>query len=159
EAQVMQVLAASVATGLARQQHEAAAGRARVQFEQFFSAELAQELQKNPDMLKGKEREITVLFSDIRGVSRLSGKLGSQLTCDLVADVMDRLTTCVRSFDGSVVDYVGDGLIAMWNAPVDHPDHAVRGCRAALAMQATLPQLDADWHDRLGIPLKIGIGL
>src|SRR5262249_8623637 len=53
EAQVMQVLAASVATGLARQQHEAAAGRARVQFEQFFSAELAQELQKNPDMLSG----------------------------------------------------------------------------------------------------------
>jgi len=72
---------------------------------------------------------------------------------------MERLTICVRSFDGSVVDYAGDGLMAMWNAPVDHPDHAARGCRAALAMQAMLPQLDADWHDRLGTPLKIGIGL
>src|SRR5262245_29818447 len=159
EAQVMQVLAASVATGLVRQQHEAEAGRARVQFEQFFSSELAQELQKNPDMLSGQEREITVLFSDIRGFSRLSEKLGPKPTCELVADVMDRLTNCVRAFDGSVVDYVGDGMIAMWNAPVDQPDHAARACRAALAMLETLPQLDADWHDRIGTPLKIGIGL
>src|SRR5262249_56499414 len=103
EAQVMQVLAASVATGLSRQQHEAEAGRARVQFEQFFSAELAQELQKNPDMLSGQEREITVMFCDIRGFSRLSEKLGPQLTCELVADVMDRLTTRGRAFGDSGV--------------------------------------------------------
>lgn len=159
EAQVMQVLASSVATGLTRQQHEAEAGRARVQFEQFFSAELAQELQKNPGMLTGQEREISVLFSDIRGFSRMSERLGPRLTCELVSDVMDRLTECVRGHDGSVVDYAGDGLMAMWNAPLDQPDHAAKACRAALAMLAALPRIDADWHDRLGVPLKIGIGL
>src|SRR5262249_23851762 len=91
EAQVMQVLASSVATGLARQQHEAEASRTRVQFEQFVSAEVAHELQKNPQLLQGQEREITVLFSDIRSFSRMSERLGPKLTCELVADVMDRL--------------------------------------------------------------------
>ena len=159
EAQVMQVLAASVATGLARQQHEAEASRARVQFEQFFSPELAQELQKNPTMLTGQEREITVLFGDIRGFSRLAEKLGPQKTCELAGDVMDRLTECVRRQEGAVVDYAGDGIMAMWNAPMTQPDHAARACRAALDMMACLPQIDADWHERLGIPLKIGVGL
>jgi adenylate cyclase len=159
EAQVVQLLASAVATGLARLRQEAEVGRARVQFEQFFGPDLALELQRNPQLLTGQEREITVLFSDIRSFSRLSERLGPKMTCELVADVMDRLTDCVRAHEGSVVDYAGDGMMAMWNAPVDQPDHAVRGCRAALAMLAALPQLDADWHDRLGVPLKVGIGL
>jgi adenylate cyclase len=159
EAQVMQVLAASVATGLARQQHESEASRARVQFEQFVSAEVAQELQKNPRLLEGQEREITVMFSDIRSFSRLSERLGPKLTCDLVADIMDRLTNCIRDCEGTVVDYAGDGLMAMWNAPATQPNHAALACKAALAMQAILPQVDADWHDRIGASVKVGIGV
>ena len=159
EAQVMQVLAASVATGLARQQMESEVSRARVQFEQFFSPELAQELQKNPTMLTGQKREITVLFGDIRGFSRLSERLGAQTTCELAGDVMERLTECIRRHKGAVVDYAGDGIMAMWNAPMDQPDHAARACRAALDMLACLSEIDAVWQERLGGPLKIGIGL
>jgi adenylate cyclase len=159
EAQVMQVLASSVATGLARQQHEAEASRTRVQFEQFVSAELAQELQKNPTLLTGQEREITVLFSDIRSFSKLSERVGPKLTCELVSDIMDRQSECIRQCEGTVVDFAGDGIMAMWNAPIDQPDHAVKACRAALAMQAALPQIDADWHARIGQGVKIGIGL
>lgn len=159
EAQVMQLLASAVGVGLARQQQEAEASRARVQFEQFFSAELAQELQRNPELLKGTEREITVLFSDIRGFSRLSEKLGPQMTCELVADVMSRLTVRVMEHEGCVVDYAGDGLMAMWNAPMDQPDHAERGCRAALDMLKELPGLNEDWNHRLGAELRVGIGL
>lgn len=159
EAQVMQVLAASVGTGLSRQQLEAEASRTRVQFEQFVSAELAQELQKNPLLLTGQEREITVMFTDIRSFSKLAERLGPKLTCELVADVMDRQTECIRRHEGTVVDYAGDGIMAMWNAPIDQPDHAIKACRAALAIQASLPQLDADWHDRLGQSVKIGVGL
>ncbi len=159
EAQVMQVLAASVATGLARQQHEAEASRNRIQFEQFVSAELAAELQKNPTLLTGQEREITVLFSDIRSFSKLSERLGPKMTCELVADVMDRQTECIRKFDGTVVDYAGDGIMAMWNAPINQSDHAIKACKAALAILGCLPQLDADWHDRIGQSVKIGLGL
>lgn len=159
EAQVMQLLASAVGVGLARQQQEAEAGRARVQFEQFFSAELAQELQRNPKLLTGQHREITVMFSDIRGFSRLSEKLGPEMTCDLVADVMDRLTERIRDHEGVVVDYAGDGLMAMWNAPMDQSDHAVLACRAAVAMLGELPGLNEDWKERLGTELRVGIGL
>jgi adenylate cyclase len=72
---------------------------------------------------------------------------------------MERLTQCIQAHEGTVVDYAGDGLMAMWNAPLTQPNHAVQACRAALAMQAVLPQLDADWHDRIGQPIKVGIGV
>ncbi|HZY89858.1 MAG TPA: adenylate/guanylate cyclase domain-containing protein [Gemmataceae bacterium] len=159
EAQVMQLLASAVGVGLARVEQEAEAGRLRVQFEQFFSADLARELQKNPRLLEGQEREITVLFSDIRGFSRLAERLGPTDSCRLVSDVMERLTARVRDCDGVVVDYSGDGLMAMWNAPADQPDHAAKACRAALGMLADLPQLDAEWQGRLGGPLRLGLGL
>jgi adenylate cyclase len=159
EAQVMQLLASAVGVGLARAEQEAEAGRLRVQFEQFFSADLARELQKNPRLLEGQEREITVLFSDIRGFSRLAERLGPTDSCRLVADVMERLTARVRAFDGVVVDYSGDGLMAMWNAPAEQPDHAAKACRAALGVLADLPQLDAEWQGRLGGPLRLGLGL
>ncbi len=159
EAQVMQLLASAVGVGLARQEQEAEAGRLRVQFEQFFSADLARELQRNPRLLEGQEREITVLFSDIRGFSRISEKLGPQETCKLVSYVMERLTQRIMEFEGVVVDYAGDGIMAMWNAPMTQPEHAAKACRAALAMLADLPAMDADYKERIGTPLKLGIGL
>src|SRR5207302_6978073 len=75
EAQVVQLLASAVGAGLARLEQEAAATQLRVQFEQFFSADLARELARNPDLLQGQEREITVLFCDLRDFSRLAEHL------------------------------------------------------------------------------------
>jgi adenylate cyclase len=65
----------------------------------------------------------------------------------------------VREHDGVVVDYSGDGLMAVWNAPATQPDHAAKACRAALAALADLPGLNAAWKGRLGAPLELGIGL
>jgi adenylate cyclase len=159
EAQLVQLLAATVGVGLARAAHEAEAARLRVQFEQFFSADLARELQRNPYLLEGREREVTVLFGDVRGFTRLAARLGPAEACRLIADVMGRLTGRVQEFDGTVVDYAGDGLMAVWNAPADQPDHAAKACRAASAMLAELPRLDADWRPKLGEPLRVGLGL
>jgi adenylate cyclase len=159
EAQVMQLLAAAVGVGLARVEHEQAALAAQVRFEQFFTPELARELRKNPRLLDGQEREITVLFSDIRGFSRLAQLLGPTDTCRLVSDVMESVSARVRDCDGVVVDYAGDGVMAMWNAPAAQPDHATKACRAALAMLADLPRLNAVWQARLGGPLALGLGL
>lgn len=159
EAQVVQILASAVGAGLARKEHEAEAGRLRVQFEQFFSSSLARELERNPLLLEGQEREVTILFSDIRGFSRLSEKLQPRDTCKLVQDVMCRLTDQVRAFDGVVVDYSGDGMMAMWNAPADQPDHATLACRAALAMLGEMPALSEQWKGQLGEPLQIGVGI
>lgn len=159
EAQLIQVLAASVSAGLARVQSEADAARRRVQFEQFFSPELARELDRDPNLLDGREREVTILFSDLRGFSRLAERLDPHDVCLLAQDVMDRLTERVREFGGTVVSYSGDGMMALWNAPADQRDHAVLACRAALAMQAEMPVVEAAWKDRLAFPLRLGVGL
>ncbi|HEX5271096.1 MAG TPA: adenylate/guanylate cyclase domain-containing protein, partial [Gemmataceae bacterium] len=162
EAQVVQVLASTLGAGLARLEREAAAARLRVQFEQFFSPALARELERDPKLLEGRQREVTVLFSDIRGFSRLAERLAPTAPadlCRLVAEVMDCLTKHVRETEGVVVDYYGDGMCAMWNAPFDQPDHAARACRAALAVLAELPTLSAAWQDRVGGPLSVGLGL
>ncbi|MSR48638.1 MAG: adenylate/guanylate cyclase domain-containing protein [Gemmataceae bacterium] len=159
EAQIIQILASSVGAGLARQQQEAEAGRLRVQFEQFFSVDLARELQKNPKLLEGHDSEITVLFTDIRGFSRISESLNPRETCSLVADVMEELTSCVMAFEGVVVNYLGDGIMAMWNAPAPQSDHAIKACKAALAMVARMPAVQERWKNKVSLPVKVGIGI
>ena len=159
EAQLVQVLAAAVGAGLARRESELEAMRRSVQFEQFFSCELARELDRDASMLEGRIREVTILVSDIRGFSRLAERLGPRETCLMMNQVLERLTTRIFEQGGVVVDYVGDGILAMWNAPVDQPDHSARACRAAMLMQAELPELNARWRDRIGGTLALGIGI
>jgi adenylate cyclase len=159
EAQLVQVLAAAVGAGLARRESELEAVRRYVQFEQFFSHALARELDRDPSLLEGHERELTILVSDIRGFSRISEHLGPRETCLLMNDVLERLTFQIHEQGGVVVDYVGDGIMAMWNAPVAQPDHSARACRAALAMQAELPGLNEQWQKRIKSPLGLGIGI
>jgi adenylate cyclase len=159
EARLVQLLAGAVSAGLARMEKEAEAARNRARFEQFASPVVAAELERNPALLEGTEREITVLFSDLRGFTRISEQLGPRDTFQLVGDVMDKLTEQVLKHGGIIIDYYGDGLAAMWNAPLDQTDHAQFACRAALAMQAELPALNALWQDRLGKPLQIGVGV
>lgn len=159
EALVVQLLASAAGAGLARQTQERQVHQLQTQFEQFFSPRLAGELLRNPRLLEGQEREITVLFSDIRGFSRLSERLGPRLTCRLVQDAMDRFTARVREHDGVVVDFAGDGMMAMWNAPFDQPDHAVLACRAALAMLEEVPRLNEQHRDLLQGSFGLGIGI
>jgi adenylate cyclase len=159
EAQVVQLLACAVGAGLARLEQEAEATRRRVQFEQFFSADLARELESSPDLLQGREHEITVMFSDLRGSSRIAENLGPHDSCRLIGDVMERLTARIREHDGVLVDYLGDGLLAMWNAPTKQPNHAAQACRAALGMLDELPKLNADWKEHAGVSIGIGIGI
>lgn len=159
QAYLVQLLASAVGAGLARVEQEAEATRQRVQFEQFFSPGLARELSRNPRLLEGQEREVTVMFADIRSFSQTAERLGPSDTCKLIADVMDRVTARIKEHQGVVVDYMGDGLLAMWNAPTDQPQHAALACRAALAILQDLPQLSKEWQPVLGSPLELGIGL
>ncbi len=159
DAHLVQVLAAAVGAGLARRESEFEAARRHVQFEQFFSSELARELDRDPSLLEGHERELTILVSDIRGFSRIAEQLGPRETCLLMNDVLERLTYQIHEQGGIVVDYVGDGIMAMWNAPVAQFDHAARACRAALAMQGELPGLNEKWRTRIKKTLGLGIGI
>jgi adenylate cyclase len=130
-----------------------------VQFEQFFSPELTRALERDPDLLEGREREVTIMFSDIRGFSRISEMLSASQTCLLVREVMEELTARIRQHQGVVVDYIGDAILAMWNAPVDQHEHSLLACRAALAMLEGLPKLNDRWRAKIGGPIGLGIGL
>ncbi|MFO0845560.1 MAG: adenylate/guanylate cyclase domain-containing protein [Gemmataceae bacterium] len=155
EAQLVELLARGVAAGLARLQEE----RKTLQMEQFFTQDLARKLVANPALLDGQDREVTVLFADIRGFSRISEALGAAQTIRWCRDVLDVLSASVHDEGGVVVDYVGDGLMAMWGAPDDQPDHAARACRAALDILASLPDLDEKWRGHIQEPLGVGIGI
>jgi adenylate cyclase len=159
EAQLVQLLAGAVSAGLARVAGEAEAARARIHFEQFFSPELAQALERDAGILAPQERELTVLFADLRGFSRIAERLGAHATFMLLADILDRLTVQIMDHGGVVIDYYGDGVAAMWNAPANQPEHAQLALEAAQAMLEELPALNVEWAERLGGLIRLGIGL
>lgn len=159
EAKLVEVLASGIAAGLARVKEEQAAVAARVQFEQFFTPQLADQLQQDPKLLEGRDAQITLLFADIRGFSAISEQLGPEYTMSLIQDAMGTLSECVLECDGVLVDYLGDELMAMWGAPIAQADHAVLACRAAHEMMTVLPKISERWRGRIGRPLRLGIGI
>ncbi len=159
EASLVELLARGVAAGLARLDQELAALALRVQFEQFFTAELAHQLEQQPNLLEGRYADVTLLFCDIRGFSRISERLEPVRMIAWLRDTMEVLSECVRAHRGVLVDYIADELIAMWGAPQEEPDHACLACRAALDMLGRLPQLNERWQAELQEPMDLGIGL
>jgi adenylate cyclase len=159
EAMMVEMLARGVAAGLARVQQEKQALSHRVQFEQFFTKDLAERLARDPEWLKGRKAEVTVMFTDIRGFSRLTEKLNPDQAVKWTQAALDMLSDCVLSEGGVLVDFTGDGLMALWGAPGEQPDHPERACRAALTIMARLPVLNKEWESILGEPMKMGIGI
>jgi adenylate cyclase len=156
---IVELLARGVAAGLARQEQERAAVRARVLFEQFVTPEVAREIDSNPDLLEGREADVTLLFCDVRGFSRIAETVSPDMTVRWIGDVMDKLSECVIKYQGTLVSYIGDELLAMWGAPVTQPDHAALACRAALAMLEQLPGLNERWQTQLQERTRLGIGI
>jgi adenylate cyclase len=159
DAMLLELLASSVAAGLARLRQENATMAARVQFEQFFTPELAHELAVRPDLLSGQDREVTLLFADIRGFSRHSERLGPAGTMRWIGDTMGVISECILAHRGVLVDYIGDELIAMWGAPKEEPEHPRLACLAALDIVARLPSLSERWLGEFGEPTSLGIGI
>lgn len=159
EALLVELLASGVAAGLARVEQEQAALRAQVQFEQYFTPRLSRQLSANPELLDGREEDVSVLFCDIRGFSRITDRIGAKRTVAWTQDALGALSECVMREEGVLVDYVGDELMAMWGAPDKQPDHAARACRAALDMLAQLPALNQRWSAELGESIGLSIGV
>jgi adenylate cyclase len=159
EAMLVEVLSCSVAAGLARLQQEQVALEARILFEQFFTPELSRQLQADPTLLSGRDANVTLLFCDIRGFSRISERVGATLTFDWINSVMGALSDCVIQHKGVLVDYIGDELIAMWGAPEQLANHGAHACQAALAMLENMPALSAQWSPIIGEPTSYAIGI
>ncbi len=126
----------------------------------FFTPDIARRIARRPDCIQqGTEADVSVLFCDIRGFSRISEHLAAQTTVRWVADVMNTLSECVLKNRGTLVDYIGDELMAMWGAPEPQADHALLACRAALDMQSRLPEINRRWLPAIGRPTTVGVGI
>ena len=109
--------------------------------------------------LGGETREMTVLFSDVRGFTAISKALPPDRLVALMNELMSVLTGVVFRHDGVLDKYIGDAVMAFWNAPQAQPDHARRACLAALDMVRTLERAKPEW-ERNGLPqLEMGIGI
>jgi adenylate cyclase len=159
EGQFVQVVSNSVSAALTRMETEAEAARSRILLEHAFSPTVVRELETSPKILEGTSREVTVLFADLRGFTTISEKIGTQQTYELLSDLMDSLSQVIVDNDGLIIDFYGDGLSAFWNAPIEQANHASLACSAAMQMIECLPNLNSLWYQRLGVPLKIGIGI
>jgi adenylate cyclase len=159
EARVIELIADAVATGMARRQQEIESARQRVLLEQAFSPAVAEHLHRHPEALSGQTRDVTLLFADLRGFTTMAENLTPAEACDLLGAVMEPLTQAIIDQGGTVIDYYGDGVSAMWNAPLETPDHADRACTAAMCMLESLPAVSRQWQRLLREPLQMGIGL
>ncbi|MEA2599415.1 MAG: adenylate cyclase [Acidobacteriota bacterium] len=144
---------------------EERAQRIRQTFEHYVSGPVVEEMIRHPERVKlgGERREMTVLFSDIRGFTSISETLDPEALVRLLNEFFTPMTRLVLENGGTLDKYMGDALMAFFGAPLAQPDHAARACHAALAMRDELVRLNEGWHRDGKLPphltLGIGIGL
>lgn len=126
-------------------------------FGRYLAPELVERLAANPKELQlgGQNRELTVLFSDIRGFTGLSEGMNPTALTELLNGFLTPMTDVLLRSEATIDKYMGDAIMAFWNAPLDLPGHPRRACLAALGMVAALARMNAG----VATPLRIGIGL
>jgi len=133
------------------------------QFEHYLAPAMVKKLQKNPELLKlgGDTRELTILFSDIRGFTPISEqyKTDPQGLTKLINRYMTPMTDIVMKNDGTVDKYIGDALMAFWNAPLDVPQQKQLAIKTANEMFVALAKLNKELENEGLLPIKIGIGI
>jgi adenylate cyclase len=135
-------------------------------FAQYLSPVLVDRVSEHPEQLKlgGELRELTLMFCDIRGFTKISEALDPQALTQLMNSFLTPMTKLIQDREGTIDKYIGDCIMAFWNAPVDVANHAEKAILAALDMRAGLRQLNATMaaaatEDNPAIEIKIGIGL
>lgn len=146
---------------------EADRARIRSAFSHYLAPSLVAELVRNHDKLKlgGETRIVTLLFADVRGFSRISERMAAEYLIRFVNRLFTPLTETILRNGGTIDKFMGDAVMAFWNAPTDDPDHARKACRTALQMLDDVVRLNAELvaeaeaagstHE----PIRIGIGI
>jgi adenylate cyclase len=130
-------------------------------FGQYVPPELVDEMSENPDRftMEGESREMTVLFSDVRGFTGIAEGLEPRELSRLMNAYLTPMTRVIHKHRGTIDKYMGDAIMAFWGAPVADPDHARHAVLAALEMQDALRDLDRQFKARGWPEIKAGIGL
>src|SRR6185503_20091658 len=103
-----------------------------------------------PERLKlgGEKRDYTVLFSDVKDFTTISERLDADVLVELLNAYLGEMTGVIFAHDGMLDKYIGDGIMAVWGAPLPQADHGGRACKAALAMVRKLHSKQPDWSAR-----------
>jgi adenylate cyclase len=133
----------------------------REAFSRYVSASVVNEILKDPDRLKlgGERKNLTVMFTDIRGFTSISEKLDPETVVHILNEYLTPMTEVVFQQGGMLDKYIGDAIMAVWGAPLALPDHARRACVTALEMMKRLRVLQQGWAERKLPPINIGIGV
>jgi len=109
--------------------------------------------------LEGERKQVTVLFADLKGSLELLAERNPEESRQLLDPVLERMMEAVHRYEGTVNQVMGDGIMALFGAPLAHEDHAVRACYAALRMQESLKRLADASRRAHGVELQIRVGL
>ena len=109
--------------------------------------------------LEGERKQVTVLFADIKGSTELIAGLDPEEARRLLDPALHAMMEAVHRYEGTVNQVLGDGIMALFGAPIAHEDHAVRACYAALAMQAAMRRYGAEVRHAHGLEVQIRVGL
>ncbi len=159
------VYAAASLTNFVRAEHERR--QVREAFASYLAPDLVEELANHPEKLRlgGDIREVSLLFADVRSFSRLAEGLDAESLVTFINQLFTPLSEAIVEQRGTIDKYMGDAVMAFWNAPLPNPDHAKLSCRSALSMLDKLDQLnarlaaEAEGKGETFSPIRIGIGL
>jgi len=140
--------------------------RVRHAFSHYVSPVMVERLAADPSRLKlgGEMREVSLLFCDVRDFTPISERLGAEELVRLLNEFLTPMTDIILRHEGTIDKYIGDCIMAFWNAPLDDPHHASHMCAAALDMQERLKAFNAEAAGgplaaKEILPLRMGIGL
>jgi adenylate cyclase len=130
-------------------------------FSRYLAPSVIEALKRDPELLKlgGTRREVTVLFSDIAGFTSISEGLPPERLSELLNRYLTPHCDAVFAHDGTVDKFIGDAVVAFYGDPIPQADHALRGCRTALEVQAALPALEPVWRGMGLSKFEVRIGL
>ncbi|HEU4367170.1 MAG TPA: adenylate/guanylate cyclase domain-containing protein [Methylomirabilota bacterium] len=120
---------------------------------------LAEKILTSRHALEGERKQVTVLFADVKGSLELLSDRDPEEARKLLDPVLERMMEAVHRYEGTVNQVMGDGIMALFGAPLAHEDHAVRACYAALAMQQAIRRYTAEVRRDHGIEVQVRVGL
>jgi class 3 adenylate cyclase/tetratricopeptide (TPR) repeat protein len=120
---------------------------------------LAEKILTSKSALEGERKQVTVLFADLNGSMELLADRDPEEARQLLDPVLERMMAAVHHYEGTVNQVMGDGIMALFGAPIAHEDHAVRACYAALAMQEAIHRYSAEVCRGHGVEVQIRVGL
>ena len=128
-------------------------------FSRYVSSNLVEELLNREIKLGGEKKEITILFSDIRGFTSMSEKMQPEEVVGILNEYLTEMTDTIFKNDGTLDKFIGDAVMGLFGTPAFFPDHALRAVKTAFMMKGKLIELNQRWLSQGRHTLKIGIGI